>query len=184
MTDPSGLKPGDLFNTIDKAARDAAIYMGVSRSFDKGWEYGTIIYKISKTGITHVTKSKIVWSFSLNIFWPGWKPTRVYYKNAVETKVTKYSYVEPRTDKDPWGVSYPSTPFRKERVATVHTHPMGSGLGITRFSNTDKTNAKTRGVPNYVYGPNGELRKYDPATGKDKLLYSDLPKSKKTPWKK
>ena len=59
---------------------------------------------------------------------------------------------------------------------------MGSGIGITQFSQADKDRAVFRGVPNYVYGPNGELRRYNPATDEDILLFDDLPVSVKEPW--
>lgn len=78
--------------------------------------------------------------------------------------------------------SYPKTPKSQKPVATVHTHPMGSGRGITRFSPKDIENADIRQIPNYVYGPNGELRRYNPTTKTDILLFSDLPVSQKTPW--
>lgn len=59
---------------------------------------------------------------------------------------------------------------------------MGSWAGITRFSDADKNWAKSHNIPVYVHGPNGELRKYDPATGDDIIIFSDLPISPKTPW--
>ena len=69
----------------------------------------------------------------------------------------------------------PRAPLFKKRVAGIHTHPMGSGRGITQFSSADKEWANYYKIPIYVYGPNGILRKYDPATGEDIRLYSDLP---------
>lgn len=68
-----------------------------------------------------------------------------------------------------------------QRQSSV-THPMGSWAGITRFSEADKKWADYHKIPLYVHGPNGELRKYDPASGEDILIYSDLPISPKTPW--
>lgn len=53
------------------------------------------------------------------------------------------------------------------KAAAFHTHPMGSRVGITRFSDADKKWADHHKIPVYVHGPNGELRKYDPATGED-----------------
>lgn len=92
--------------------------------------------------------------------------------------------------KDPWGVSLEQKALNF-RVATLHTHPMGSGLGITKFSDFYDENGKrrgdiinsiSRGITSYVHGPNGELRRYDPATNEDILLFSDLPVSPNTPW--
>ena len=34
----------------------------------------------------------------------------------------------------------------------------------------------------YVYGPNGEMRRFNPTTNEDITLYGDLPKSAKKLW--
>lgn len=67
--------------------------------------------------------------------------------------------------------------FRK-KVALLHTH--GNYVekyraGNDNFSDTDKWAAKIFGVPYYVATPVGTLRKYDPRTDTDVLLFSDLP---------
>lgn len=57
-------------------------------------------------------------------------------------------------------------------------------MGITKFSPQDKKWADYQKNPVYVYGPNGILRKYDPTTGDDVVIYDDLPKFEKKPWKR
>jgi len=167
-SDYSGNKPGDLFNSMDEAARDAAIYLG-NLSFKNGWEYGTNIYAVKVPVI------------AIKISWFSFLGLRIPYLNiSIEIK-KKNSYTEPVTQEDPWGVSYDQK-MKDFRVATLHTHPMGSGRGITRFSPTDKENAKERGAYNYVLGPNGQVRKYDPWSGEDILLFKDLPPSINKPW--
>ena len=96
--------------------------------------------------------------------------------------MTKYTYKAVKTDKQNNSVGVPNAPLFKKRVAALHTHPMGSWIGITRFSDADKEWANDNKIPLYVHGPNGELRKYDPATEEDILICSDLPISPKTPW--
>jgi hypothetical protein len=50
MNDPSGLKPGQLFKTMDAAAKDfAKIYNKISIKKDK--EYASFIYKKTKKNI-------------------------------------------------------------------------------------------------------------------------------------
>ena len=48
MTDFDGNKPGDLFDTMDEAARDAAEYLGVL-TWENTWEYSTAIYSVNTT---------------------------------------------------------------------------------------------------------------------------------------
>ena len=91
------------------------------------------------------------------------------------------------TSQNPYWVA-PPAPMFGETLAIVHTHSMGSGSGITKFSydnggtDGDIPLADTLMILMYVYGPNGEMRKYDPAIRKDDLLYSDLPCSPYMPW--
>ena len=179
MVDHNGDKPGDLFDTMDEAARDAAVYLG-SLSFDTGWEYATSIY--SKT-VTEVHKGWleevnyfINFSFSKGFYFDYWVS---YIPFTYYVKVTKYTYKTVKTDKEPMQVA---PQVRNSTLAVVHTHPMGSGQGITRFSSADIEFANRRNLILYVHGPNGELRKYDPTTGEDILIFDDLPPSVKTPW--
>lgn len=57
MSDPNGAKPGDLFDSMDDAARDAAEYLG-ALSWENGWEYGTSIYSVKTTVKTYKTVTK------------------------------------------------------------------------------------------------------------------------------
>ena len=182
MTDYSGNKPGDLFDTMDEAARDAAIYLG-ALSFGNCWEYATAIYTVSEVVVTFETVTK-----ERHFLWWTW--TEVSYKMVFKT-VTKYTYAKPKTDKDPLHVSFPNAPSFKKRVAVLHTHPMGSGRGVTVFSDYYDENGNRAGdiamaikhrCILYVHGPNGKVRKYDPVTNEDVLLFSDLPISSKSPW--
>ena len=173
MVDYGGNKPGDLFDTMDEAAKDAAIYLG-ALSFENGWEYITVIYSVNKIEKTYKTVTK-----TRRFLWWSWTKTST---KIVRTKVKKYTYKAVKTNKDPWRVDIPLAPLFRKRLATVHTHPMGSGRGITRFSEGDIETANNMGLIDYVYGPNGELRKYDPSTMEDILIFSDLPVSTKTPW--
>lgn len=171
--DYNGNKPGDLFNTMDEAARDAAIYLG-ALSFKNGWEYITVIYSVNaiETSYKSVTRT-------YRFLWWSWTKTTT---KAIQTRVKKYTYKAVKTNKDSDSVNIPRAPLFRKRLATVHTHPMGSGIGITEFSDEDKETANRLGLVDYVYGPNGEMRKYDPSTGEDILLFSDLPVSPNRPW--
>ena len=178
LVDKNGNKPGDWFDSMDEAARDAAIYLG-NLSFANGWEYGTNIYSFK------IPTMKI-----LGVGYVNFCGVSIPYPKISIGIKNIYSYTKPTTQKDPWGVSYDEKMINF-RVATLHTHPMGSGLGITKFSNYydengnrkgDIINSISRGITSYVHGPNGELRKYDPATNEDVLLFSDLPVSLNTPW--
>jgi RHS repeat-associated protein len=184
MLDHGGNKPGDLFDTMDGAARDAAIYMGLL-SWENEWEYAVSFYCVTET-VTITTTYINPNSFGANIFSWLWNAlfgggmTRTTTKRV---KVTKYTYTEAKTDKDGWRVTAPSVPWYKERVGDIHTHPFGSGKGKTWFSIDDKAWADEYKIPIYVHGPNGEMRKYDPSTGEDISIFTDLPVSPYTPWK-
>ena len=178
MTDYSGNKPGDWFETIDEAARDAALYIG-EESFENGWEYAVAIY--ARKRYTLIPKS-----IEITFVFGG----REYHYNLLwfDVEVTiEYTYTEMATSQDPFWVAPPAPMFGKT-LAIVHTHPMGSGSGITEFSydngriDGDIPLAERLMILMYVYGPDGQMRKYDPYTGEDSLLFSDLPRSPYTPW--
>ena len=171
--DYGGNKPGDLFDTMDEAAIDAAEYLG-ELTWKNTWEYSTAIYTVNTT----VKTDKIV-TKTYRFLWWTWTRTSI---KTIGTRVTKYTYKAVITDKKNNSVRVPNAPLFKKRVAALHTHPMGSWAGITRFSDADKRWADYHKIPLYVHGPNGHLRKYDPATREDILIYSDLPISPKKPW--
>ena len=137
MVDYDGNKPGDLFETMDLAARDAAVYMG-DASWRNNWEYGTVIY----TKTVFVMKRKVV-TEEYNFLWWSWTEEYVFYLPTFETR---YTYVEPTTSGSNRVVEMPEAPFLREVVAGVHTHPMGSWKGITEFSPEDKYTANRLGV--------------------------------------
>ena len=168
--DWEGNKPGDLFDTMDEAARDAAEYLGVL-SWENEWEYATSFYSVNTTVKTYKTVTK-----KHRFLWWTWTTTST---KTIKTKKKQYTYKAVKTNKDGWSVTPPNAPLFKKRLGVLHTHPFGSGIGITRFSDADKKYADYYNIPIYVHGPNGELRKYDPATGEDILIFSDLPLSPK-----
>ena len=96
--------------------------------------------------------------------------------------MTKYTYKAVKTDKKNYSVRIPYAPLFRKRVAALHTHPMGSWIGVTKFSNEDRQWADGNKIPLYVHGPNGILLKYDPITKKETCISSDLPISPKRPW--
>ena len=59
MADYSGQKPGDLFDTSDDAAIDAARYIAET-TFTTGWEYGCAIYLLQVTEFVSYTAIEIV----------------------------------------------------------------------------------------------------------------------------
>ena len=184
MVDHLGNKPGDLFRSMDAAAKDAAIYLG-QFSFANGWEYGTSIYiKKSKHYTYYTTETYATPTpYGMRI-----SSRRVANKGTINY----YTYETVVTDSDSWGVIIKQPSNEPSRVAALHTHPMGSGKGITQFSNfsgkkengaiSDYTWAKDNRIYFYVHGPNGEMRRYNPFSGEDILVYQDLPLSPNTPW--
>ena len=74
----------------------------------------------------------------------------LYYVKR-QLRLLKYTYAAVKTKKDPWNVNIPSAPLFKKKLATVHTHPMGSGSGITQFSSADIKTADNLKLIDYVY---------------------------------
>ena len=176
MVDYGGNKPGDLFDTMDEAARDAAIYLG-ALSWENTWEYSTVIYSWDKKTITYETVTK-----TYRFLWWTWSKNS---KREIVTVETKYLYLDFRTDKSHKEVNIMTNPLLlmfMRPVAALHTHPMGSWKGITVFSKGDIEFANANRIPLYVHGPNGVLRKYDPFTGENIPIFDDLPWSLKRPW--
>ena len=175
QADHTGHKPGDLFDTADEAAMNAAYYYG-GISFNNGWEYGVSIYAV-EIAVT-VEVDVIEYRFSGGK-WVG----PIYSTVTTQRYLTKYTYGEAVTDQNPWGISnIPAPANGADRSALFHTHPMGSNVGKTYFSGTDKNVAAKLCIPSYVYGPNGVLAKYEPDGPGVITIWFNLPISTKTPW--
>ena len=164
--DFDGEQPGDLFDTIDKAAIDAAKYLGPF-TWDNMWEYATIIYRVRKT-YTRLRRVKVTHKF---LCWT-WTTTKVVTKTKV---VELYTYFDKITNKDGHSVTLRINPRSKDIVAIVHTHPFGRGDNTTWFSTEDEIQASTFNIFVYAYGPDGDLRKLNPFTHKNILVPAELP---------
>ena len=177
MVDYGGNKPGDLFDTMDEAARDFAEYINET-SIEVDREYASYIY--TKT----VWETKTVTYYNPNLFgnnllsrfWNYIFGGGISKTVKKRVKVTKYTYVKPAK-----GTAHSSTiPINwfgmHNQVALLHTHGAYSpGYGNDVFSSTDKNLANRKNMPIYVATPLGTLRKYNPSNGTDIVLYDDLP---------
>ncbi len=158
MVDYGGNKPGDLFDTMDEAAKDfAMIYAQLG--YENRVEYASFIYskKVTETRYRIVPTGRFFINFSwrrgffLDFKFTGFKT--VSYK----VRVTKYSYVEPNKGSES-GVSLPSNRFgTKKKVAEIHNHTWIPGHYNDWFSPGDLNE-----WINYVSTPSGTLGKYDP----------------------
>ncbi len=166
--DPTGHNPGELFNTMDLAARDAAFYMN-KKSISENREYGTSIYEVRKT-----TK-KISGYKTHRFLWWTWK-TPVY--KVVTTKIG-YSYSTPvRGTAHNVFISPASL-----QVAQLHTHgAYESDYVGDDFSPKDISSTK-RLKATYLATPKGTLRKYTQPNGPNKIIYYDIPYDPKHPSK-
>ena len=173
MADSGGNRPGDLFDTMDEAARDFAEYIN-AKSIEENREYASYIY----------SKTTTVLTFS------HYKTHRFLFftwKTAVYTKSTKtqYSYREPKR-----GTVDSSSPpinwfWRDNKVARLHTHaaydPKYDNDNFSDYYDVngkrrgDKINAINAGMPSYVATPLGTLRKFDPSDDSDIVLFWDIP---------
>jgi len=172
ITDPSGLKPGDLFDSMDAAARDFAFYIN-AKSISENREYGSFIYAVT-VKVTHYSwKSKYVkvisWSWKKGLF-TNYKLT--YQKVMVTTYVTKYSYVNPKKGtSDNVGIPINWLGLKK-KVAEIHTHAAyDRNYNNDDFSKQDISNKYIQ----YLATPLGTLRKYDPSSKKNTVIYTDIP---------
>jgi hypothetical protein len=151
FNDPFGLKPGDLFPTIEDAVCDFADYVQPF-SVGNGWEYGTFFYIVFETiqinlGIITITISV---------------PRFTYYEPWTDERYTEVQVTEVvNGNRDDYFI-----------VATAHTHPSPKSRS---FSEPDKENAVTRGMDNYVVLGNGDILRYNYRTDKvSKLDYITL----------
>ena len=175
LTDHGGKKPGDLFNSMDEAAKDAALYMG-SKSFSNQWEYATSIYTkkvtVTRTAWLLIPRYSLKFSFARG-FYIGIDFS--LEQRTYKTRVTKYTYKKVRTDKQIDSVVPPKAPWFKETVATVHTHPYSPVHKSFEFSIQDINVAYETDVVSYLYSPNGTLLKYIPGDDGIIIVFTDLP---------
>ena len=186
MADYAGNKPGDLFDTMDEAARDFAEYTnGISIVNNR--EYASYIYK--KTVWTTKTITcynpnafgKNLFSRFFNYIFGG----GILKTVRIRIKVTKDTYVKPsKGSKD--SSKIPINWFGiHDQVALLHTHAAYDPSYMNDvFSQTDKNLAERRGMPIYVATPLGTLRRYNPSDGTDIILFEDLPFDSNHPGRK
>ena len=181
MVDYGGNKPGDLFDTMDEAARDFAQYIN-EKSISVDCEYGSFIYK--KT----VWETQTITYYNPNIFGNNFLSNLwnyIFRGGLTKTitkrvKVTKYSYVEPKKG-TAHSVSIPMNWFgAKKKVAEIHTH----GAYSPGYSNDNFSSADLNNWINYLVTPLGTVRKYDPADGSDIIIYFDVPYDSNHPGRK
>ena len=173
--DYGGNKPGDLFNTMDEAARDAAIYMS-NLSFEHSWEYGANIYSVSKWEIRKKEFSIVFKVFGKSVTLKG--------SLFIPVKNKYYTYEEPYTDESPFGIRLQPNTTGELPEAFIHTHPLSNKTEFSDFVGVssgkrkgDKAMAIKYNCIAYVYGGNGEIRKFYPATEEDIPIFYDLPKN-------
>ena len=166
-TDPSGNAPGDLFKTMDAAARDFVNFYG-SISQNLNIELGSFIYKITKYELVKYKVFGPIYSYKI-------------------TSITYYTYKDLFIgDKDSVKFESNQTLYQKKttpNVALVHTHAAyDKNYDNNNFSPMDKDlSISTFNIPIYVGTPNGTLRKYNPHTGDDYIISWDMPYDKNDP---
>ena len=165
--DCSGEKPGDLFNTIDEAAKDFAVYIN-GQSIAENREYASCIYPVE------VSDAPPLILFLLKLLGAD--------KLVDAMTETKYTYNEPLRGSQASIYVPPCWYLIHNVVAVAHTHSAYSPsknlsheenmyyAGI--FSDQDKTYANMHAVPIYVATPIGIVRRYDPADGNDIVLFA------------
>jgi hypothetical protein len=162
--DSDGYKPGDLFETMDEAARDAAFYIN-EQSIAENAEYGAHIYAIEET-----YKEKCYFQFS--IF--GFDVAIPYYKKVTNVY---YTYDEPVKGTSS-SVELGPPDNSMEVVALFHTHAAYSANtnhSNDDFSTLDIQVTNYNRIPSYLATPNGTLRLYDPISKTNIVVYSDIP---------
>ena len=168
----TGKAPANTFVTQDSAENDARLYIG-SMSFVTGWEYAAIVYRVPARYERICTE-------------------RTYVRNGQEytRKIVQYKLVRPAyysyfvvTTKNPIQVGVPDKPSGARMTSVSHTHPYYTqDYLINVFSSGDMNVSKKYGVPMYLYGADGSLRKYDPCTNSiEYYLYVNLPKDPHLP---
>ncbi len=164
--DHNGQKPGDLFATMDEAARDFAVYINM-KSIKENREYASAMYSVTVNEAYYVTveeKKKFLW-WSFN----------THKKTRIDLPITYFTYTEPiRGEMNHVRVPFPQN--SEEHVAVLHTH---SAYNIDaagdQFSPQDRDVARQLSIPIYVATPGGMLLKYDPSIVYDLILFDDIP---------
>ena len=175
--DYDGNKPGDLFDTMDEAARDFAEYIN-AKSIEDNREYASYIYTktVTETRTTTYINPNIFGNNPLSWLWNVIFGGGLTKTVTTKVKITKYTYREPKRGT----VDSSSPPINWFGIHTVvgrlHTHAAyDPAYANDIFSSADKRNAERQGVPTYVATPLGTLRKYDPSNGTDIVLFNDIP---------
>jgi len=181
MVDYGGNKPGDLFDTMDEAAKDFANYIN-GTSIEENCEYATYIYEV-QIGTKTITKTYInpnVFGFTpLSWFWNAIFKSNVTKTVTYKVPIIKYTYKKPRKGSES-GSSLPINWFGiHEVVAYAHTHgayvqEYGS-IYCDNFSSQDKMFAYKKGIIGYVATPLGLLRKYTPSNDMDIIISRNVP---------
>lgn len=98
------------------------------------------------------------------------------YRTTLNGK-TAYFYDQPATNLDDSGVDLPPILPYGKKVADIHTHSrMEQGAtGYLEHSDTDENANDAEGLPGYVANPRGELKRYNPKTGRIKTVARGLP---------
>ena len=172
MADYSGNKPGDLFDTMDEAARDFAEYIN-EKSIELDREYGSFIYSktVTETRTTTYINPNIFGSNPFSWLWRAIFGGGMTKSVTTKVKVTKYSYVEPKKGSS-HSVLIPINWFGvKKKVAEIHTH----GAYSPGYSNDNFSSADLNKWINYLVTPLGTVRKYDPSDGSNIIIYTDVP---------
>ena len=164
--DLDGHKPGDLFDTMDEAAKDFANYIN-AQSISENLEYGSFMYSVKTTVKTYQTVTT-----THRFLWWTWTSTST---KTIKTTKTQYSYVAPKKG-TPAGVSIPSNGGflgigKKKKVAELHTHAAYD----SRYANDVFSPGDLNKWINYLATPLGTVRKYDPSDGSDIEIFNDVP---------
>ena len=157
--DSRGTKPGDLFDTMDEAAEDFANYIN-ERSVAENREYASYIY------------ARAVWKIEVSTSSTnGTKTTTITI--VIETK---YTYKKPLRGTKHRCLFPPNWFGLHNQVALLHSHAAyDSAYENDVFSPTDLQTSNLYGIPSYIVTPLGILRKYNPSTGQDVIIYDGAP---------
>ena len=107
------------------------------------------------------------------------------YKATDEKGNTYYSYSVPNAAGGS-GVKTSNAPEGTTPVADVHSHGKSYGVPTSdnNFSNKDMSDNTKAGRPGYLTTPDGSLKKFDPKSGKQTVISTDMPSDAKDPTRK